>query len=353
MINVLIPSQSTYVGKRTSAGEVLLGSFSTRLSVEECLMTTSDNTVVRAATYINKDKFELSKYNFDGNKVTVDFKYLCTGCVSGGLILRVTRELMHTYKGGGVCFYHPLNDQPVNNGPFVDSLNSSSSQDISKGCWLNSVTVRVDVVQQGAALTLPSALKLLVSDLPRTVVEVYTGKVPEQVSIYRKYFYMSDKDIVIAPSPSCTFTPSSQSLQVALSPLLLSKVNPQDQLTPMSPKSFSLGMTGCSDSDKTRPVNLTWKFNKPSARHPSRLSNAAENGGTGVDLMVTAQSNQKMDTTSGLPYSDLTIKNLETYRALNQAGDTNLNFTAAYVANGEPLKAGPFSSTATVTIGYE
>ena len=56
---------------------------------------------------------------------------------------------------------------------------------------------------------------------------------------------------------------------------------------------------------------------------------------------------------TGTAYADLTIKNLETYRALNNASNVSLNFKAAFVANGEEPAPGIFSSTATVMLSYE
>ena len=69
--------------------------------------------------------------------------------------------------------------------------------------------------------------------------------------------------------------------------------------------------------------------------------------------MVIAADNQKMALDTGTAYADLTIKNLETYRALNNASNVSLNFKAAFVANGEEPAPGIFSSTATVMLSYE
>jgi type 1 fimbria pilin len=72
-----------------------------------------------------------------------------------------------------------------------------------------------------------------------------------------------------------------------------------------------------------------------------------------VDVVLRAQAGQKMVLGSSIPHADLTIKHMETYRVLNTEENARLQFTAAYVANGEPPAAGAFASTAIVTIGYE
>jgi type 1 fimbria pilin len=140
---------------------------------------------------------------------------------------------------------------------------------------------------------------------------------------------------------------------LALDVLNVNKVNPNDQRTLLQPKKFSLRLAGCSSRDYLHPANLTWKFNNPNPNALNHLKNELADGAKGIDMMVRAAPGQKMLVGSGQPYTDLTITHLETYRALANTVDASFDFDVGYVANGEALKPGGFSTTATVTIDYQ
>jgi len=229
---------------------------------------------------------------------------------------------------------------------FEDSNIPSMKTKFSKDCTGFVVAMKVEIVQTDSMLKSKSAYNITNVDFITAGLQFFQSN---GYTVLSQAIIPASGNVKITPSPQCTFAIKNTS--VALANLHPDNVNPLDKNSLLNPKSFSLQLMSCNNADK-RPVNLTWAFNKPSETN-DRLSNTLADGSKGVHVVIQAKAGQKMVVGTNTPYTDLTVKNLETYRALNSEANTNLNFTAAYVANGETPGPGPFVSSATVTLGYD
>lgn len=340
---------SIVVGKRTAGAE--LASFYNHVLLEDC------GDLRGSTIYISSFKQNLT-YNqnnpepgtkldsSNSSNTNIDYTgYACPTCGNSfeNLKFTMTRVIELYDDSNRLC-----------GSSTVFSTEGFANSNAIKVTWPNGtpctkmkIEMRVRIIQTANSLLTKEELTFRQDQLPQTSVSLSTNNVRAVIPS------STSASFKLAPSPSCTFAANSQNLQVVLGSLQQNNVDKNNTTKPLLTKPFSLNLTSCSANDQARKVNLTWTFNKPNPNNPSRLSNQKSDGSKGVDVMVIAADNQKMALDTGTAYADLTIKNLETYRALNNASNVSLNFKAAFVANGEEPAPGIFASTATVMLSYE
>ena len=340
---------SIVVGKRTAGAE--LAYFYNYVLLEDC------GDLRGSTIYISSFKQNLT-YNqnnpepgtkldsSNSSNTNIDYTgYACPTCGNGfeNVKFRMTRVIELYDDSNRLC-----------GSSTVFSTEGFANSNAIKVTWPNGtpctkmkIEMRVGIIQTANSLLTKEELTFRPEQLPQTSVSLSTNNVRTVIPS------SPSASFKLAPSPSCTFAANSQNLQVVLGSLQLNNVDKTNTSKALLTKPFSLNLTSCTATDQARKVNLTWTFNKPNPNNPSRLSNQKSDGSKGVDVMVIAADNQKMALDTGTAYADLTIKNLETYRALNNASNVSLNFNAAFVANGEEPAPGIFSSTATVMLSYE
>lgn len=340
------------VGKRMKGAT--LANFSSLYSVSGCT-NLSSGTDMQSASFGSGLYNSLNAHSGDYHDVGPDYLSL-TYAFSGYPYSSPIKEnikfvVKTTYSfrsaGGGSCNMGG-SVVPMGTGEFKKSnLNlgwTGSTNSAGPACDGFTIIQNVTVIQTEDSLKNTQAITFESSDLPQVSLKIagWLNLLPSAKTGFK-----------LVPAPSCTFAANSQNLQVVLGSLQQNYVDKTNTTKPLLTKPFSLNLTSCTSQDQARKVNLTWTFNKPNPHNASRLSNQKSDGAKGVDVMVIAADNQKMALDTGTAYADLTIKNLETYRALNNASNVSLNFKAAFVANGEEPAPGIFSSTATVMLSYE
>ena len=340
---------SIVVGKRTAGAE--LASFYNYVLLEDCGDLRGSTIYISSfkenLTY-NQNNTEPGTKLDSSNPSTTNIDYTGYACPTCGnsfenLKFTMTRIIELYDDGNRLC-----------GSSTVFSTEGFANSNAIKVTWPNGtpctkmkIEMRVRIIQTANSLLTKEELTFRPDQLPQTSVSLSTNNVRTVIPS------SPSASFKLAPSPSCTFAANSQNLQVVLGSLQLNNVDKTNTSKALLTKPFSLNLTSCTATDQARKVNLTWTFNKPNPNNPSRLSNQKSDGSKGVDVMVIAADNQKMALDTGTAYADLTIKNLETYRALNNASNVSLNFKAAFVANGEEPAPGICSSTATVMLSYE
>lgn len=330
-------TQPLYPGRNTGPSTTTkLGEFSVNMNFSHCVFT--DTTVERLETRDGYTGFnDLNRASLNGNEFQADFGMTCQHCANQpaeNIKFTVTRTVTGQ---GGLC----KTSHSLVNSPLPRTMVSRFSQE----CTGFDVLMRVEIFQTNGQLKTMAPYALTALNFIGANLMMYQAtESPLILAIIP-----ASRDFQITPSPQCTFTVKNTS--VGLASLQNSQIQPSDTVSLLNPKTFSLQLQSCNSLNQ-RPVNLTWRFNQPSQNN-ERMLNSAPAGGKGVDVVLRAQAGQKMVLGSSTPHADLTIKHLETYRVLNAEENARLQFTAAYVANGDPPSAGAFASTAIVTLGYE
>jgi type 1 fimbria pilin len=352
-------SPTKVVGKRT-AGAVL-ATFSSSHTITGCTnLSYGDNGNFQSATFGSSEgvyertdnhagsfsasnnfkniSYEFKGYLWNNNTIQENIKFK----------VDVTYDFFAKAGPGSACDITGY-QVPTGTGEFTaqDILNigwSGNNNNPSKPCDGFTVTQKFTMIQTANSLNFNKPTEFQWFYVPHTMISIST---------YKVYLPGFNTVFTLYPAPTCTFTADSKNLRVALDVVNVNRVNPNDQGTLLQPKKFSLHLAGCSSKDYFHPANLTWKFNNPNLNALNRLKNDQAEGAKGIDMMVRAARGQKMYVDSGLPYTDMTISHLETYRALANAVNSTFDFEVGYVANGEALKPGAFSTTATVTIDYQ
>ena len=348
------------IGKRT-AGAVL-ATFSSTHTIKGCTnLSYGDNGNFQSATFGSSEGtyektdnhwgwFDVKSSDF--KNISYEFKgYLWNNSARQENIkfkVDVTYDFFAKAGPGSPCDIRGY-QVPEGTGEYTASkiLNigwSGNNSNPSTPCDGFTVTQKFTMIQTANALNFNTPTEFQWYYTPHTMISIST---------YKVYLPGFNTIFTLYPAPTCTFTADSKNLHVALDVLNVNKVNPNDQSTLLQPKKFSLHLAGCSSKDYFHPANLTWKFNNPNPNALNHLKNELADGAKGIDMMVRAAPGQKMLVDSGQPYTDLSITHLETYRALANAVDFSFDFDVGYVANGEALKPGGFSTTATVTIDYQ
>lgn len=330
-------TQPLYPGRNTGPSTTTkLGEFSVNMNFSHCVFT--DTTVERLETRDGYTGFnDLNRASLNGNEFQADYGMTCQHCANQpaeNIKFTVTRTVTGQ---GGLC----KTSHSLVNSPLPRTMVSRFSQE----CTGFDVLMRVEIFQTNGQLKTMAPYALTALNFIGANLMMYQAtESPLILAIIP-----ASRDFQITPSPQCTFTVKNTS--VGLASLQNSQIQPSDTVSLLNPKTFSLQLQSCNSVNQ-RPVNLTWRFNQPSQNN-ERMLNSAPAGGKGVDVVLRAQAGQKKVLGSSTPHADLTIKHLETYRVLNAEENARLQFTAAYVANGDPPSAGAFASTAIVTLGYE
>ena len=330
-------TQQMYLGRNTAPSTTTkLGEFSVNMNFTNCVF--ADPAVEKLETRDGYTGFnDLNRVSLNGNVFQADYGMTCQNCVNQpaeNIKFTVTRTVTGQ---GSLC----QTSHSLGNAPLPRTMVSRFSQE----CTGFNVLMKVEIFQTSGRLNTPLPYQFSILDFITANLMMYQAtENPLILAIIP-----ASRDFQITPSSQCTFAVKNTS--VGLATLQNSQIKPLDTVTLLNPKTFNLQLQSCNSVNK-RPVNLTWQFNNPSLNN-DHLLNSAPGGATGVDVVLRALAGQKMVLGSSTPYADLTIKNLETYRVLNTEENASLQFTAAYVANGDAPSAGAFASTAIVTIGYE
>jgi hypothetical protein len=211
----------------------------------------------------------------------------------------------------------------------------------------NKVTVMASsTLLQDNRLKAENGVTYSIAELP--YFEVVNSRISQN---YTSTQYPSNAAIAIAPPSLCTFTTTTQN--VDLKTFNITSVNKNDLTTPINPIQFQITFKDCNAQTMLLgSATLQWTFLSPGGDNLNKLKNSAvTNPAKGVDLQLKAATGQKKNQNC-TDMTDLVIKSNESYFAIceSSTGLNALDFTAYYLLNGENLQPGKFSSTATLML---
>ena len=211
----------------------------------------------------------------------------------------------------------------------------------------NKVTVMASsTLLQDNRLKAGNIVEYSIANLPS--FEVVNSRISQD---YTSTQYSSNAAIAIAPPSLCTFTTTTQN--VDLKTFNITSVNKNDLTTPINPIQFQITFKDCNAQTMLLgSATLQWTFLSPGGDNLNKLKNSAvTNPAKGVDLQLKAATGQKKNQNC-TDMTDLVIKSNESYFAIceSSTGLNALDFTAYYLLNGENLQPGKFSSTATLML---
>ncbi len=150
---------------------------------------------------------------------------------------------------------------------------------------------------------------------------------------------------------TCALTLSSSTIALgSVSSALIASKNTNDVLVS---KDLNIQIGGCSGFTLGKKKVLRWDFSSPNGSDSTRMENAAlQLPSSGISAQIVAD--QKLRISNLTVLTSKTIVNGESYVASGGVSNSqNLNYKVNLIKNGEAIKEGDFSTTATVTMFYQ
>ncbi len=264
---------------------------------------------------------------------------------SSGIALQAYLSLSGTDANGNSC----INIQGINamNAQFQGYTNAVLSTIVN-----NCVTIvaKLDVVvTQETAFSPSNAVKIPVGLGSYGFAYLGFGDTNGSFILPNRYSFSLGSSTYVTATGTCALSLSNSNIDMGMiSPAVISFTRTDGAIVS---KPLTITVNNCTGYASGKNKVMQWVF-KPSSSDLTRMENAIITGGsTGISAQIVADSKYDM---FGNLMDNRFITSGENYITSGKTSDNQtLNYRVYLVRNTDAVKAGAFSSTATVTLSYQ